>query len=115
MVWIAGELRNNWQQIKLDAFRTQANGGTREFFIDVSLGLISHEEVQVELYADALNGQGAEKITMECGEGLPGDNRFLYHARVGTARPPGDYTVRARPRYEKISVPLENNLILWQR
>jgi glycogen phosphorylase len=42
-----------------------------------------------------------------------GANKF--HAQVNTARPASDYTARIIPCVEGVSVPLEDNLILWQR
>ena len=44
----------------------------------------------------------------------PKEDSFRYHAHVTTTRPANDYTVRIIPNYEGISVPLEDNLILWQ-
>ncbi|SDE44932.1 starch phosphorylase [Pricia antarctica] len=40
---------------------------------------------------------------------------YRYHAHISTTRSASDYTVRIIPNYEGISVPLEDNLILWQR
>ena len=37
-----------------------------------------------------------------------------YDVHIDRSRPVGDYTARIIPNYENISVPLEDNLILWQ-
>ena len=68
----------------------------------------------MELYAEGVNGEPAQKIKMEADP--IGDNAgYKYHAEVTATRPASDYTVRIIPDYEGISVPLEDNLILWQR
>ena len=45
---------------------------------------------------------------------LSNNGKELYNANVITTIPAGDYTIRILPNYENISVPLEDNLILWQ-
>jgi starch phosphorylase len=45
--------------------------------------------------------------------GNKGEN--IFHALVSSSRPASDFTARITPDYEGISVPLEDNLILWQR
>jgi starch phosphorylase len=44
--------------------------------------------------------------------GVPGG---VYSATVSAARPAADYTVRLVPRFDGLAVPLETDLILWQR
>ena len=41
--------------------------------------------------------------------------KYLYQTSVDLTRDVGDYTVRIIPNYEGTSVPLGDNLILWER
>ena len=68
----------------------------------------------MEIYANGMNGETPEKITMEAGS-IESNGEYKYRAQVNTVRPASDYTVRIIPSYEGASVPLEDNLILWQR
>jgi starch phosphorylase len=43
------------------------------------------------------------------------DNGHIYKVSVAATRPSSDYTPRIIPNFPGISVPLETNLILWQR
>ena len=66
------------------------------------------------MYADGMDGVAPEKIMMSAGLPLEKDQEYVFHAQIVTTRPAGDYTARIIPRYENISVPLEDNLIRWQ-
>ncbi|MFZ3189026.1 MAG: hypothetical protein WA180_11220, partial [Candidatus Sulfotelmatobacter sp.] len=72
--------------------------------------------VRVELYADAINGGDPIRQEMEWARLLPSAfDGCVYHANVPATRPPGDYTARAMPHGDGLSVPLEDSRILWQR
>jgi len=76
---------------------------------------INPNDISVELYADGANGEMPVRKEMQRDDHTANDGEYLYKAQIESARPAGDYTPRVVPRYEGISVPLENNLILWQR
>ena len=77
----------------------------------------TRQAVQVELYADGINGDGSAAA----GD----DTRFaplagalgghVYSAAVPATRPATDYTVRVIPHFPGVAVPLEAGHILWQR
>ncbi|MBN9351841.1 MAG: hypothetical protein J0H55_14265 [Chitinophagaceae bacterium] len=69
----------------------------------------------MELYADGTKGQAPVREEMQRDDNRANDGEYVYKAQIESARSVGDYTPRVIPRYEGISVPLENNLILWQR
>ncbi len=85
------------------------------FRVSVLLNDIKPDEISVELFADGINNGKAERINMESDSNFSGKDERIYRAKVITTRPAGDYTVRIIPNYENISVPLEDNTILWQR
>ncbi|MDQ2862872.1 MAG: hypothetical protein M3R50_04325, partial [Bacteroidota bacterium] len=61
--------------------------------------------------ADGKDEAKAERIEMKLQS--PGNEMHVYHAEIITGRQPNDYTVRIIPRYENITVPLEDNHIIW--
>ena len=83
------------------------------FEIGIYLGGIAREAVLVELYAKGIDGGPAVHLEMKAA--AAGDSPVTYSVTVDADRPAGDYTVRVIPRYEGVSVPLENKFILWQR
>ena len=84
------------------------------FRIHVLLNGITPDKVLVELFADGINGTMPVIIKMEPDAISENPGEYIYHARFTSARPPSDYTARIIPNYEDVSVPLEDNLILWQ-
>jgi glycogen phosphorylase len=85
------------------------------FHISVLLNGLDPGKILVELYANGINGSASERIKMEPDSSPGRMGEQIYSIRVLSSRPAGDYTARIIPKYEDISVPLENNLILWQR
>ena len=106
------ELKDKWNNIKIDELKAEKIENGFSFSANISLNGIDTNKVRVELYADGKEEDYAERIKMSAQEGNNG--LLLYKADVITARPVGDYTIRIIPNYENISVPLEDNLILWQ-
>ena len=86
---------------------------TISFTFKYGLSGMKPDEVLVELYSEAVNGEPAQKIKMEV-DSIGHNAAYKYHAEVTATRLANDYTVRIIPDYEGISVPLEDNLILWQ-
>jgi glycogen phosphorylase len=108
-------LKNNWDGIKFGELQIQKADSGYNFLISVMLNGINPATVLVELYAEGINGSAPERIRME--PVSPVGNNFESHfmTQSGLIRAAGDYTVRIIPDCNGISVPLEENLILWQR
>ena len=81
----------------------------------VYLGALDPDAIQVELYANALNGAAPLRQAMTSGERLPDANGYVYSARVPAERPAADYTPRIIPHHPEAAVPLEAAQMLWQR
>jgi starch phosphorylase len=115
MVNIFHDLRKKWQQMRIGQTLIENIEGGYQFNIKVWLNHISPDNVSVELFAEGLNGSANEIVKMEIG-GLAGNGQeYECHVCISTNRPSSHYTARIVPCYANISVPLENNLILWQR
>jgi starch phosphorylase len=85
------------------------------FKVPIWLDGIDPKDIMVELYADGIDGAVSERIIMAPDSITDKKMEHLYHAHVITKRSVGDYTTRVISKNKSISVPLENQLILWQR
>ena len=109
-------LRENWEKINFGSVQIDKAEPGYTFHIPVFMQGLSTDEVNVELYANGINGSKPVRIKMEpVSSQNDGQEGYLYHANVDETRDVSDYTVRMIPNNEEISVPLEDNLILWQR
>ena len=104
-------------------FRLHPVGWNAAKFRDASLKVqpVGRHELdpaaaRVELYADAVNGDGPVRQEMESVEQLAGtSNGYTYRAPLFAARPAGDYTARVIPACGSVASPLEAACIVWQR
>lgn len=108
-------LEQHWQAIHFG--NIEITNDEKFFYFQVHLYLddLDSNAVQVELYADPLEGRNPECHTFHRMEKLAGAiNGYLYELSVAAQRPASDYTVRVVPHHMQAQVPLEANLILWQ-
>ncbi len=107
--------RNKWEKINIRETQTEIVENGYIFSVPIFLNEIKPGQISVELFADRINNGEPERITMEPDSNFSDQEECMYHAKVISTRPADDYTVRIIPNYENISVPLEDNMILWQR
>lgn len=108
-------LCDHWQSIRFGDLRINRESDNFTFKIHINLGGITPEQVSVELFADGLNDSKPIQIKMESEPSIAGDQGYNFQCKVDSSRDPNDYTVRIIPCHEGVSVPLEMNLICWQR
>lgn len=106
------ELNSRWSGLAFNDVTVTNLGNGYSFSAVVFLNGIDPARVSVEIFANGTNGGDPERIKMS---GKSAGNNCEYQGRVVTERPPGDYTLRIIPEYESVAVPLENQLIHWQR
>jgi starch phosphorylase len=112
---IQRDLKNRWADVAFRILQIDNANDAYKFHISVWINGINPEYVKVELFADDLNG-GAPMITpMFLQVERAADGAHIYLASINTKRPVGDFTPRVVPAYKGISVPLEDNHILWYR
>jgi starch phosphorylase len=107
---------HHWNTVRFGTADTETHDGLHFFRIQVFLGDLRPDELQVELYAEPLPGSESALQAMTAGElaaGVPGAQ--IYSAQVAATRPASDYTPRVIPHHPNASVPLEAAQILWQR
>jgi starch phosphorylase len=107
------QLENNWNGIHFNNVQWEKIDGGFSCAANIIAHGVDANNVLVELYAEVTSADNAERITMQLQSS--NNDEKTYKAMIQTARPVNDYTIRIIPNYENISVPLENNLIVWQR
>jgi glycogen phosphorylase len=116
MVEWLGTLKQKWAALRFGDVRIETDGMQHVFHVQVYLNGLDPDDVQVELYAEAINGSGPlrqEMTRMRQSEGVAGSTAYL--ATTPATRPAADYTARVMPHHDGVAVPLETAQILWQR
>ncbi|MEP6726181.1 MAG: alpha-glucan family phosphorylase [Bacteroidota bacterium] len=106
------DLLNKWDGVKIAAVKTVATETGLEITANIILNGIDQNNILAAVHADGRDGKPLERIRMHVTSLNNGE--AIYSAGVVTARPGSDYTVRVIPDYEDVSIPLEDNHILWQ-
>jgi starch phosphorylase len=108
-------LAGHWGEVRFESASVVRSGDEDVFDVQLHLGAIDAQAVQVELFADGSGGAPPVRMPMSRGEELAGRRGFRYTARVPTSRPASDYTPRAVAWLGEDAVPLEAPPVLWQR
>ena len=102
--------------LRFGEVKVETRGEHHVFEVQVYLGDLIPEVVQVELYADGVAGGAALRQEMKRVRELIGASRgYVYSATVSANRPSTDYTTRIVPHCDGVAIPLEETRILWQR
>ncbi|ELR71681.1 Glycogen phosphorylase [Fulvivirga imtechensis AK7] len=109
---VQAELNNRWYGLSFIDVKATAIANGYLFHASVFFNGIDPEKVCVEVFANEERGEEPVRVKMT---GQPHEQYHEFSVEITTKRAVSDYTVRIVPAYENISVPLENNLILWQR
>lgn len=109
-------LRQHWHQIHFGNIDIQKTESGWSFHVQVYLGDILPDQVQVQLYTEGVVVDDAEVHTCNCGNKLPGAiHGYCFHVTVQTDRPASDYTPRVIPHHTEARIPAEITLITWAR
>ena len=109
-------LHQQWTSIHFGELKVETRNKQHQFEVQVYFDDMDPKLVQVELYADGVNGGEPERQAMKQGKPLVGDGRgFVYILILSANRSASDYTPRVIPNYESVAIPLEVGQILWQK
>jgi starch phosphorylase len=108
-------LEEGWRKIIFEEMSVETQGGQHHFKVKVDFGGINPDTVQVELFANGLNGSPFRQTMTYEDKLLKSERFYLYTAKVPATRSAGDFTPRIIPKFPGVAVPLEINLILWPR
>jgi starch phosphorylase len=108
-------IERHWSMLRFGEVRVETKEAWHYFQVQVYLNDLDPEAIQVELFAESVNGGEAIRQRMARGEQLVAARGFSYSARVPASRPARDYTPRVVPFHPAAQVPLEEARILWER
>ncbi len=107
-------LRQHWHFLHWGRRDAKPDGDGIRVEVQLYLGELSPEFVQVQLYAEGVGQGTAERLEMRRLEPITGAlNGFVYGCRLDGSRSAGDYTPRVIPFHPEAHVPAELNLISW--
>jgi starch phosphorylase len=109
------DIEQHWSTVHFGPVRIETHDGQHFFEVEVSPGVLTLDQLQIELYADS--EQGGKPAIEAMTASIPRPNSpgvFIYSTQVSATRPASDYTARIVPRHPNASVPLEVGKILWQ-
>lgn len=109
-------VKQQWARLGFGDVTVQTQEVQHLFEVIVYLNDLDPKAVRVELYADGVMGSAPvrQEMTRVCQQ-AGASSGYVYNAAVPAARPPADYTARIIPHCAGVAVPLEVDLILWQR
>ena len=111
---ILNSLNQHWGEMRFGEVSIKSTGKQHEYDVKVDFGAVNPDTVQVQLFADGINGDVPTVAEMKLVTKPKGkDREYCYKVAVPSSRKASDYTPRIIPSFEGLSVPLETNLILW--
>ena len=115
LAWQQG-LAAHWPETRFGALEVETEGSHHTIRVEVYLGGLDPEMVEVEIFAEPTDGGDPVRQPMAPRRKPDGPGHgYEYSARVPASRPAADYTPRLVPRHPDAVVPLEAPEILWQR
>ena len=104
-----------WNDVHLSNLSISEENNGWTFELQVYLGEIFPDSVQVQIYADPLEINTAPVcLSMQQTASIPGTvNGYVYQCSVSSTRPYQDFTPRVVAYQPGVQIPAENNLILW--
>ena len=109
-------LDQEWPLLRFGEVNVQTVGNQHNFQVQIALADLDPNAVQVQLFADGLDGAAAVQQEMKLSRQMTRTSKYhVYEAQVSAARPAQDYTARVIPKGHGAMIPLEDARILWQR
>jgi glycogen phosphorylase len=109
-------LEQNWAVLHFGEVKVERQDEQHLFQVQVYLGDLDPEAVDVEIYADGRDDGDQVRQKMQRVRQLAGAvGGYAYRAAVSASRPAADYTARVIPRCAGLAIPLEASRIVWQR
>ncbi len=108
------QLRGHWHEVHWGNLTVTEEENDWVFEVQVYLGEIMPDFVQVQIYADPVDMGTSVCENMQCHASIPGAvNGYVYVGRVTNSLPYLDFTPRVVAYHPDACTPVENNLILW--
>jgi len=109
-------LEQKWNSMYFGEISFKTTDEQQQFDVQVFFNFIDPDSIEVQLFANGLNGEAPIIEQMKRGDKIEGKNNgFIYNATVSSTRTSADFTARIIPKFDGVSIPLESSYILWQR
>jgi starch phosphorylase len=110
------DIASRWPEIRFGSMTVGHKDGMYVYRAEVRLGSIRPDDVEVEIYADPLGSQQPLRAPMALDRAIANlSGVYEYSGTAPGDRPANHYTLRVIPRKAEISIPLETDLITWQK
>jgi starch phosphorylase len=110
------DMEQHWGKVRFGPVEISTHDDQHFFQVELSLGVLTPDQLQVELYADSVEeGKPASEVMTVPKPHADSPGVFTYSLHVPATRPASDYTVRIVPHHPNAFVPLEAGQITWQR
>ncbi|PMX26672.1 MULTISPECIES: alpha-glucan family phosphorylase [unclassified Pseudomonas] len=110
------ELNARWGNIRFLQLQLQRQAGRYSVTLYLDLAGLTPDHLRVQLYAEGPNGGDAEVQDMVIDSAVLPDGVLIYRADMPDNRPAEAYTARVITNVSSgLMVPLESNLIAWQK
>jgi starch phosphorylase len=86
------QIEQEWPAISFDYLQTETRDGQHHFRVEVILGKVDPEAVQVELFAEEPEGRAWRQPMARGDKLLDREGGYVFTAQVPATRPPGDFT-----------------------
>jgi starch phosphorylase len=109
------DLERHWSTVRFGAVGIETHDGQHFFRVEISTGALTRDQLQVELYADPVQGKSVcFEVMNPSGPSPDTPDSYTYSAQVSATRSASDYTTRIVPHHLNALVPLEADQIAWQ-
>jgi len=107
-------LRRHWHEIHWGSLTVHEHADGWSFDVQLYLGEVPPDFVEVELYADPASPETASVTAMSRGDAIPGEvGGYTYSCRLVTRRAAADFSPRVVPFQPEARIPEELALTLW--
>ena len=106
----------HWAELEFGEARVETSEGRHTITVDVWLHDLDPASVRVELYAMGIDGSEPVRTEMtRIGTSADLSGGYVYQGCVSSSQPASDFSARAMPHHDGVTIPLEVNRIAWQR
>jgi len=107
-------LQHHWNDLHFGHVEIIQQNRQWQFQVQVYLGDLTSDEIQVELYADAIDEARPIRQSMTLTSEIPGAiNGYVYKTTIDTLRPSDHFTPRIIPANAEALHPIESHFIRW--
>src|SRR5579875_250836 len=113
---LSDELAKHWQEISFGQLKIKGGDTAYEVVVEVRLGEVAPQAVNVELYAEATAvGKLPLRVKMECvGKLAEQPATYAFRAAIPSTQPASTYALRVIPYHPELLGPIEAPQILWR-